>query len=651
MISTLRLFKALPVDRHTSSTEIALVEDTVRKGFILSPDVIALGGDVPRIIEQIEGLYGADASKLNQAFHKSWGKVKNAPIAQLALEQIVHYITTYGFEDVGIFSHDSVYVPGEVLKAPELKDGLRLVVIRGLTKDELRRELLALLGSGVALSETTIKDALDVATFVGFTEADLALVRNREAQAALCTYLGIVPANPVDFLRFAVYKATGQTLLIKSRPLIEQIAECRSLEVTRAFELYEKSHGLTRLGEVFYRFKPLFLAFRTSARMRQIINEIRRSARTNHRPMAADPLNEVTARLARGANVDLSPLDDVNTFRKVRLAYALKYRMGDPDSILYRVRNGKTWATEFRFPNPAAARTVYDEVMASIVSDLSRNVARKTIHIPKGVHYALPATERQFTGNLPSGTYVEAKKHIVCGIHWTNIDDHRVDLDLSMLAADFKFGWDSAYRSSDGELLFSGDMTDAPPPNGASEFYFLGDGLLGAYLLVCNFYNFDPAVKVPTQLVVAKQKSADSGRRFVADPNRILAASHLTMDVKQKVLGIAVAAPEYRRFYFAEFNQGGRITSDAGGHSEIARRFLLSYYLDAIDLTAVLNQAGATLVDDPAIADLDLRPEAVDKTTFIRLLDRAGGDDTRLPGPDPEPFGSTQSGGADVTLS
>lgn len=620
MISTLRLFKALPVDRHTSSTNLALVENTASKGFVISPDVVAQGGDLNQLVEQIERLYGADASNLNQAFHKSWGKVKNAPIAQLVMEQVVHYVTTYGFESVGLFSHDSVYVPAEVLEVPELKDGVHLVVIRGLTRDELRAEVLILLGSEIALSETTINDVLDVAAFIGFTEADLALVRNREAQAALCAYLGLVPANPVDFLRLAVYKATGQTLLIKSSSLVEQIAACHSLEVTRVFDLYEKNHGLARLGEIFYRFKPLFLAFRTSSRMRQIINEIRRSARTNHKPMLADPLNEVTARLTRGEKVDLSSLVDANTFRKVRLAYALKFRMGDPDSIVYRIRNGKTWATEFRFPQPAAARDVYEEVMASIVGDVSRNVSGKTIYIPKGVHYGLPATEKQFTGNLPSGSYVEAGKHMVCGIHWTNVGDSSVDLDLSMIASDFKFGWDSAYRSAGGELLFSGDMTDAPPPKGASEFYFLGKGLLGAYLLVCNFYNFDPAVKVQTQVIVSKQKSADSGRRFVADPNRILAMSQVTMDVKQKVLGIAVATPEYRRFYFAEFNQGSRITSQSGGHSEISRKFLLSYYLDAIDLTTVLTLAGATTVDDPSGVDLDLRPESVDKATFVRLL-------------------------------
>lgn len=621
MIATLRLFKACPVEAHVASARPVRAESTVQKGFVLSPDLATRSGaEMDRLVTEIESLYGIDAAKLNAAFHKSWWKVKNTPIAQLVAEQIVHYITTYGFESLGVFDHESVYVPGEVLDAPELSDGLRLVVIRGLTKDELRAELLVLLGSGVALSETTVQDALDVATFVGFDEADVALVRNHEARAALYAYLGIVPVAPVEFLRYVVYKATGQTQLIKSAAVVESIRQSRSLEVTRAFELYEKAQGFARLGEIFYRFKPLFLAFRTSPRMCEVVNEIRRLARSNHRPMTPDPLNEVTARLARGESADLSTLDSASVFRKIRLAYALKYRSSEPTSILYRVRNGKTWATDFKFSDPAAARDTYEVVLASLVGDISRNVAGKTIHIPQGVHYALPATERQFSGNLPSGTYVEAPKAMVCGVHWLNDVDHRIDLDLSMVDAGRKFGWDSSYRSGDGELLFSGDMTDAPPPNGASEFYFLGRYLVGAFLVVCNFYNFDPAIKVPMQVIVAKQKSADKRCNFVADPNRILATTHTTMDAKQKVIGIAVATPEHRRFYFAEFDQGSRITSTAGGHVELARKFLLSYYLDAMDLSAVLGEAGATFVDVPETADIDLRPEAVDKTTFVRLL-------------------------------
>lgn len=626
MLATLRLFKAVPVTDHASVTPVA-VERTVPFGFVLAPDVVRNGPDLDKLLAEIQQLYGTDARRLNEAFHKSWDKVANAPIAQLVAEQAVHYLTTYGFEALGVFDHSSVYVPGEALEVPELTDGLHLVIIRGLTNDELRAELLVLLSSGIALSETTLADVLEVATFVGFDADDVALVRNREAKAALYTYLGTVPADPVEFLRFIIYKATNTTLLIKNEDLISRLKASQSLEIIRAFELYDKNYGLARLGQIFYRFKPLFLALRTSARMRQIINQIRRAARTQHQPLPTDGLNQVTARLARGEKPDLSRLETASAFRKVRLAYALKYRLGDPDSILYRIRNNKTWAAEFKAANLAGTEAAYGQVLTSIVDGLRSRVEGKTIYIPPGVHYGLPATEKQFTGNLPSGSYVEATGGIVCGIHWTNVEGYRVDLDLSLLSATEKFGWDAGYRSGDREVLFSGDMTDAPAPHGASEVYFLGEGAFGAYLLCCNFFNYDPDVAVPTQIFVASHDATatkiarrGSDQPYVIDPNRILAASHTTISVKQRVLGIAVATPEYRRFYFAEFSQGGGITARNNPHSEAARKFLLGYYTGAIDLNTLLADAGAVFVPEPKGADIDLGPEVVDRNTFIALL-------------------------------
>jgi len=86
---------------------------------------------------------------------------------QLVMEQLIHYFTTYGFKDMGIYSEESVYIPSEKLDIPELKEDIKLTVIKGYTKEELKEKLMKMLSSGIALKEDTIKDVLDVATFVG----------------------------------------------------------------------------------------------------------------------------------------------------------------------------------------------------------------------------------------------------------------------------------------------------------------------------------------------------------------------------------------------------------------------------------------------------------------------------------------------------
>ena len=89
--------------------------------------------------------------------------------------------------------------------------------------------------------------------------------------------------------------------------------------------------------------------------------------------MKEDFLNTVTSKIKNRKIVDFdrlrTELDKVNIFRKIRLAYALKYRTIDTDSILYRIRNGKSWATDFNFIDKVMAKDTLDIVYASIVSN------------------------------------------------------------------------------------------------------------------------------------------------------------------------------------------------------------------------------------------------------------------------------------------
>ena len=626
MESTLRLFKAVPIETKKTKLDESVLKQTLSKGFILAPEVIANYPDTTQIIKLVNATYGRDAKELNQSFHKSWAKVRDASIEQLVMEQIIHYFTTYGFEELGIYSEESVYIPNEVLDTPELEleDGIRLVVIKGYTKEELTDKLMELLSAGVALSETTVADVLDVATFVELSEDRIDEVRNKEVKAALYDYFSIVPENPVEFLRYVVYRATNKTLLIKNKALTEEIKGKDNLDVSRYFDLYEKEFGFARLGEIFYRYKPIFLAFRTNTKLKRSINKIRRLAKTNHKPMKADLLNDVTAGLSKGWLPDsdrfATELKKASVFRKIRLAYALKFRTTDADSILYRVRNGKSYAKEFSFDHPKQAQIAYEVVMSAIVDDIAKNVEGKKIFIPEGLKYGLPATEKQFTGNLPSGTYVEVDKDMVVGVHWNNVNRHRIDLDLSTQNAEGKIGWDAAYRDGGRNVLFSGDMTDAPNPKGASELFYIGEEARGVWIMFCNYFNYQENVPVPFKILVAHQKPIKPTTHYTVDPNAIVALSNSVMDIKQKNLGIIVAEETGHKFYFAESNLGGGISARGHEYSEQARKYLLNYYTDSIVLNDVLELAGAELVDDVAEADIDLSPENIDKTSVLNLL-------------------------------
>lgn len=623
MEATIKLFRALPVDNKNQKVDTTLMEKTIKKGFVFAPEVVANYSNYDELIRLVEKIVGLSAEEANSSFHKSWRKVEEASIEQLFIEQIVHYLTTYG-KEAGLiaFPDNFVYIPTEKLDIPDIDiDNIRLTVIKGYTKEELRDKLIRFLESGIALADDTIKSAVDVALFLGFK--DFETVKNKEVRTILYDFSGLFPENPVEFLRFVVFKATNTTLLIKSPELIEKIKASDNLNVIGLFNRYEESFGLQRLAEIFYRFKPIFLAFRTNVTLKSKVNKIRKLAIKYHKPLPEDYLNTITARLARGEYIDelrlLNELDKVNIFRKIRLAYALKFRTNEyADSILYRIRNGKGYAKEFNFVYSNAANKVLDIVLSSISDCIGANVKGKKVYIPEYINYSLPATEKQFTGNFPSGTYVSVPNDIVTGIHWYNVGHHRIDLDLSLMSLKTgKIGWDGLYRHSDG-ILFSGDMTDAT--NGASELFYVKKQKENTFIVFLNYFNFDEIVPVPFKILIAQQKVNKLYKNFMVNPNNMITTTKSVINTQQKILGLLVTTETENRFYFAETSIGSSITVGYSDHAGYARKFLSDYYKNSINFRDILIMSGAILVDDKNEADIDLSPEILEKDSFLNIL-------------------------------
>lgn len=652
-LATLRLFKALPIgDQSLGDKQKAefFQRDanlrTIPKGFVFAPEVLASLGNPSQmdvLITSVDDIYGADPELLNSAFHKSFSKVRDSSMRRLVIEQICHYMTTYGAESLGVYDADRVYIPAERLDVPGIDaETFPLVVIRGLTTDELKVALLGLLSSGVALSEQSVQDCLEVASMVNLSLDEIETVKNREVKVGLYDLYGKVPANPVEFLRYVVYRLTGSTLLIKNDQSIAALKEAVSThKVLPLFNRYANAHGLDRLGEVFLRFKPLFLALRSDKSLRPTINKIRRAAERNHKPLAPDYLNSVTSLIKQSGDfggkigVEFTRLRDelenpnVNIFRKIRLAQALRVRMApDLDSIVYKVRNGKSFATDFARLSRSQindATAIYNLVLMQIADSLSTTLADRNIYIPDGVVYGLPSTEKQFVGNFPAGTYVQTapSEALVAGVYWEDQDGYRVDLDLSVANTGGKIGWDSAYRrgSRGAQVLFSGDNTSAP--NGASEVYWFDAALDGSWLMSINYYNFNPNVPVPYKIVVGTADAKDISKNFVIDPNRLLASAPAVIDTHQQNIGLVVAdAAGSHRFYLGQVNVGGGISARHGVNAERARRFMQVSLQSAPTLNDVLYYSGATLVDSADQADegFDLSPAAIDRTTILSLL-------------------------------
>ena len=622
--SILKLFKAIIVKtKRKKNPSKKLLEKTVKLGFVFSPEVIYNYSEkeLLKLIKIVQSEFGLTAKQMNSSFHKSWDKVKNAPIEQLVLEQIIHYITTYGFKNLGIFNNDTVYITKEKLDIPKLEKDLPLIVIKGYNKKELKDKLLKL-SSGIALKTDTIECILSVFADLNIEPPDIDSIKNKEIKIALYKSMDLVPSSPVEFLRYVIYIATGSMLLIKSNATIAAIKESELKEVVKCLNIYEKNFGLEQLSEIFYRFKPIFLALRCNKKCRPIINKIRKLAKKHHAPMREDYLNTITRRIKNSKAVGKkelnSELNKVNIFRKIRLAYALKFRTKESKSILYKIRNGKGFATSFDFNKQKEAGKVLNVVLESIIKDVNKNVKGKKIFIPDNVKYTLPSTEKQFTGYLPSGTCISIDKDMVFGIHWKDVKDNTIDLDLSLCNLDGKIGWDSEYRTEDRSILFSGDITAAP--KGASELFYIKRQHKNTYLMSVNYFNYNADIEVPFKILVAKEQVSYLKKNYTVNPNNVVGINKTTIDKKQKMLGLVVTTTNECRFYFTEASLGTSITSSVNDYTEHARKYLINFYENTISLNDILKKAGADIIDNKDKCDIDLSMESLEKDTILNLL-------------------------------
>lgn len=612
---TLRLFNAVVVE--DKSSEVKEYSETLKRsiphGYVLSPYIRPTN----RLLNAIESLIGISGEKANATFHKSWKTIAEADIETLFIQQLLHYLTTYGFDNMGIFSHDTVYVPAEKLDVPEVdKLNVSLTVIKAWTEDELLAAIIKLGGSGIALHEQTLKDIMMIVGNYKFDSKFVVDIKNKELSARLRDYYNIVPTAPVAYLRYVISKLTDESLLIKNGGMIAKIlaANGKFLDTLLA-------DAPDDLASIFYRFKPLFLAMKKISNKKSFFNRLRKQAVKLHKPMPVDYLNEVTSMIKNKA-LDMTTLKaelkKVNVFRKIRLAYALKFRLTNCDSVIYSIRNGKGYTTSFDWDNNVGnTEAVLQIVCKSIAKDLSKIVKGKTIYIPEFMHYALPATEKQFVGNLPNNSFVSVPDNMIVGIHWYNVDDKFIDLDLSTIGISGKTGWDSGYRSDNKACLFSGDIVSPDPEEGATELFYLKSGKTETKLLNINYYNFREDVPVACKVLVAHEKTENFGRNYMVDTNNILAQANIIVDTRHVVAGVI----DDNKMIFTNVTIGRGITARHDEKATQSREFLKAKLMNPIELKDLLILAGADVVTERPEEDyIDLSPEVLDKSTIIDLI-------------------------------
>lgn len=620
MEQLIRLFKSVPIDK---SNDIGLTPtfdpiSTLRKGYILSNEVVKCYSEkgLKRVISQIDNELFLDWEKINATFQNSWDKIANANMEQLAFEQVVHYLTTYGFEELWIYNEATVYVPLRDFDIPWI-DWIKITVIVWLNQLQIKEKLLNFLWTWIALSSQTVQDCVDVAWFCGISSIEG--IKNKEVTTAMCEQLGIIPSDPVDFFRLIVKSTTWNTLLINNRKTFHAIREWADESTYKMLTKYISLNWVEPLARNFRRFKWLFMALRVNKDFKRSINHIRKISDTYHVPMKEDLLNSITCKLKNWEKIHLESfnkaLSSANSFRKIRLANTLLSRM-EGENVMYKIRNWKTF-TSTRKALWKKVLPVVDVIFKSLYASLEEKIKWKAIYYPEWIEYALPVSEKEFIGNIPKGSYIECDKDMVFGIHWFD-GNTRTDLDLSLFDTEwYKYWWDWRYRSGDKNILFSWDKTSAPKPYGAAELFYLAEGIKGRYMLYNASYSWEN--NHPFSLVVANTK-IDSFQNYMLNPNDVSFKANLdTWDSRNSLIWLIDSTGVRNKLYLYWWEQNDNRAS-RWEYATMQREFIFNTCSNSIYMRELLKFAWAKFVTELSDADIDLSIEGIDKTTLINLI-------------------------------
>lgn len=591
-MKTLKLFNAVVAKPSDKEPYVASDE-----GFIIEPGAL---WTTERILEyyKAEKLSGND---LNKTFHKSWQKIKESSRYELLIEQILHYISTYGSD-----FQAEIYIPNEILELPDVK--LSYKVIKAYTEEEMKEKCLYLLNSGIALKEETIDDVLSVLVDeLGYQFTGEEKIKNKEAVVKIADMYGVIPKDTMEFFRYIIYRATGDSLLIKNNEVIEAIKKS-TFNPGAQFNKF----GLERLAEIFNRFKPLFLAFKPKCS--KTINSISRLSKKHHKPLAQNPLNNVTS--APLCDGDKHWLDNATPYALFKAMASCYSRAAGQNAFVYRIRNGKAWAKEDI--THSVNKDNYDYLLHYMKERF--NLSGRKFYIPKDIEYALPTSEKMFVGNIPTGTKFYGDM-LAVGIYWEDAWGAR-DLDLSGLNIGGKIGWNASYGEGVGDLMYSGDITSAP--KGAVEYLYANSGLKDPTLVQNNVYSGSDDCEY--KIIVGR--GDDITNHYMMNPEKLFAEVKCQSVQKQTILGMLLPQKDRQCFVVLNFGAGHARVSGNSKFAEIASRALYQQWSNPLSFNVIIKELGATLVEeidkeedadkDETVVDLSL--DKLERDTFVNVF-------------------------------
>lgn len=637
-----RLFKAIPREMVMKSGHSANAinwSQCFEHGFLVINDRGDIMSDISveawRIIDDI---FGKNAVQFNSTFYQDFRTVRDMTNLERVLDQIMHYMSTYGREMVGLEARPYIPVRDFDFEGiPGMNISVDQILVIQMVDDKVLGDMVDNMVKTVKAPNIMMRTGFQYLwPYMSVSDKD---IQSFELKCIYYDETGRVPSQNIDFLRYMVYKTTGRPMLIKDRTTIEIIK--RANPDYKLIGLWQKC-DINSMAEIFYRYKPLFLAFKhigtlrgwhehtaSNPNMAHVINRIRRAAVEHHKPLNEASVQNMIRMYIQGKSV-AHLVAKASNRDLVKIINSLLNSLEAEQPRVFNIRNGKAYVAE----GVTKTRKEYqkrNEMMTYIYNQLIARMGDKYKNVvfvmPEHIEYTVPTSEKQMVYTYPWGTRIKVPGDggYTIGMHWFDQNDQRVDLDLHMNGINgAHIGWNAGYYNS--EATYSGDMTAAPQPNGAAEAVEFRTRNNDYNMTVNKFSGPD---NVDFKLFVSKGHVGSTGYKFTYHPEDDLIPTipmqFMGLDGNTMNIGIVRRGD----FYF----YGGRISSGIvpaqnynqfiqGVSAKISSMLLMKEFLEDCGAT-VMSQVPDSAVNQEGeeMAVIDLSPETLIPTTLFDVID------------------------------
>jgi hypothetical protein len=632
----IKLFNAALVENTPSKEMFKRVNELAAKvGYFVHPDVC--NQSVIDFLHEVE-------INPNATFYKAWEDIISRDRIELAIDQILHYTTTYGSD----FSMGNGFTRNDGDNDAPLLDFKNYKVIMPITESDLGKRCYDMLCSGIALKKETMEA---VADFVidrvdsGAMIIDVDDIKNREGQIYICNKLNIWPSNPTSLFRMIMFMTTGNTMIVNNNDTI------RAIKVSKYPFDFNKlgENDLVKLSSIFLRFKNLFLAFKHNDYAygnKSVINKLRKLAVEHHKPFKAGFWQTLFSEPKTTDEIK-AHLSELTNYKKITLMQLCMERYMAPKDNLYLIRNGKQFfkvneskdmTTKTLKDMVFYAAVVYNILKDSLIDTLKANSQKevmvadvetegveptvatikvaKVVKVPAGMHVTMPSSEKSFIGNYPFGTSFDLTQNNLIGCYWRNAWGTN-DYDLSLVdIKGRKIGWNASYYNGDRNVVYSGDMTNAEPE--AAEIIKIANPAELKALIKIN--QFRGQSKSKFELFFGQSDEDfkyEAYENYMVNPNDIKFRATIEHENKREM---QVALVGNNKITLMEVHSGYGIVSHSTTTQEDYIKTLLNKTEWFIDAAEILKAAGFQIVDETYTGEVDIDFSNLEKDSLISLM-------------------------------